>query len=496
MARPFGLGYLIFTGVVGAVAGVSIFAPEVPRGWFATPALPSDEGAAPRLTGEMQVDLAAKEHEAALQQTVRIVARPNVTAEPVAQPAPTATAVAPKIDAQAGEQLAEIERLYRAYQWNAAESGARKLLAKELPPAVRVRAKDIAACAIPVGLLFGKLNDRDELARNFDTNPSLVTLSGGRAVTYAVPIESSSKDAAVVTRDPLGWIAHQRQLGQVPFLIRGAKGFIATELPDASIGTVQLVDQNAVRAEKLAKLEGIRANLTGPAAQDPIAWYELGRYAYQNRLDAYVVDALHQAILLDPNLATTVREDRAGVLFANLMAHLNNGNKTQAAAVMALIERKYKDTEPGRQARLLFDGKTSELVAAAKEAQRKAAEEDARRLAAAQSRAAETGTISTAPAEPPEEPAVATITGSASETKAAALYDQGAKLCSEAIDKGNTPERDRLYGEAIKVLQQAIPLLSQLAAQEKDPTKREALEAKLIQANQMKFGATKMRRLN
>lgn len=492
MTRPLGLGYLVFTGVVGAAAGLAIFAPDVPRGWFAAPALPSDEGAVPNLTGDMQVDLAAKEHEAALQKTVRIVAR--AAPAPVAGPAPVTAPSAPKVDARAGDQLAEIEKLYRSYQWNAAESGARKLLGTDLPPALRLRAKDIATCAIPVGLLFGKLNDRDELARNYDTNPSLVALTGGRDVTYAVPIETSSKDAAVVTRDPLGWIARQRQLGQVPFLVRGGKGFIATELPDASIGTVQLVDQNAVRAEKLAKLEGFRATLTGSAARDPMAWYDLGRYAYQNRLDAQVVDALHQAILLDPNLASTVREDRAGVLFANLMAHMNNRNKAQAAAVMSLIERKYKDTEQGRQARLFFEGKTAELVAAAKEAQRKAAEEDARRLAAAQARAAETGTKVTAPVEPPEEPVVTTITGSASEAKAAALYDQGAKLCSEAIDKGNTPERDRLYGEAIKVLQQAIPLLSQLAAKEKDPAKREALESKLVQANQMKFGATKMRR--
>ena len=496
MARPLGLGYLIFAGLVGSTAGLLIFAPEVPRGWFAAPTAPADEGAAPILPGDMQMSLESKDHEAALQTTVRIAA-PKQTAPPViTAPVTTEAIMKPNADAQAQPLLAEVEKLYRSYQWNRAVSGARKIADLNVSPAIRQRAADIAAYGLPVGQLFGKLNDRDELSRGLDTHPSLVALNGGREVTYAVPIQGADKDSPIVTKDPLGYIAAQRKTGKVNFLIKGSKGYIATELSDAAIGTVKAVDQATVRAEKLAQLEKFRKTITGATARDPMAWYDLGRFAYQNRLDSYVVDALHQAVLLDKNLAASVREDRAAVLYANLISHMRNENKTQAAVYMGIIDRKYKDTEQGRQARLYYDGKTSELLAAARETQRKSDADEARRLADMKQRAA-VGDVAAKAAiveEAAEKPATPSITGSVDEGDAQELYEQGAKLCSDAIDQGNTPERDRLYGEAIKVLNQAIPLLGKLAQQEKDPVKREALEFKVVEANKMKFGATKMRR--
>jgi hypothetical protein len=497
MARPLGLGYLVFAGVVGGVAGVLLFAPSIPRGWFAAPAVPTEEGTAPVLPGDMQVSLESKDHEADLQTTVRLAAPKKTVAAPViAAPAPIEAPKKPYADAEAQALLAEVEKQYRSYQWNPAVSGARKLADMNVSPAIRQRAADIAAHALPVGRLFGKLNDRDELTRGLDTNPSLVTLSGGRELTYAVPIQGPDKDSPVVDKDPLGYIAAQRRTGKVNFLVRGSKGYIATELSDAAIGTVKAVDQAAVKADKLAQLEKFRKTIVGSTARDPMAWYDLGRFAYQHRLDQFVVDALHQAVLLDKDLVASVREDRAGVLYASLISHMRNENKTQAAVYMGIIDRKYKDTEQGRQARLYYDGKTSELLAAAKETQRKADEEESRRLADMKKRAEDGDAAAKAAMieEPVEEPAVATITGSADESRAQQLYEEGAKLCSDAIDKGNTPERDRLYGEAIKVLSQAVPLLSKLAEQEKDPAKREALEFKAVEANKMKFGATKMRR--
>lgn len=501
MARPLGLGYLVFAGVVGCVAGLYVFAPDVPRGWFAAPVRPADEGPAPVLPGDMQVSLEAKDHEAALQTTVRVAAPKK--AMPVAlvtqAPKPTELPKSAPIDARGQDLLAEVEKQYRGYQWNAAASGARRISEMNVAPAVAQRAKDISAMAIPVGMLFGKLNDRDELSRNYDTNPSLVEITGGREVTFAVPIQGADKDSPVVEKDPLGYIAAQRKLGAVNFLVKGSKDYIAAPLADDKIGVVRLVDQAKVRQDRLAKLEAFRKTLTGPAARDPMAWYDLGRFAYQNRLDGYVVDALHQAVLLDPKLAVNVREDRAGVMYANLITHMKNGNKTQAAIYMGILDRKYKDTEQGRQARLYYDGKTAELLAAAKETQRKADEEEARRLADLRKRA-ETTDDAVAKAAVVEEPAdpeaVATITGSPDEAKAQSLYEQGAKLCSDAIDKGNTPERDQLYLKAVKVLEQAIPMLSKLAEAEKDPAKKQALESKVVEASQMKFGARKNSRLH
>lgn len=499
MSRPLGLGYVVFAGVIGTLGGLYIFAPQIPRGWVGAPARPADEGPLPVLPGDMQVSLEAKDHEAALATTVRVAAPRK--AAPVAAALVVAPPVAPDLPKLPGTEalgqalLTDAEAAYRVYQWDKAISTARKVTALQVSPAMRQRANDIITQAPVVAQLFQKLNDRDELARNYDTNPSLVALTTGGKTIMAVPIQGTDKDSPVVDKDPLGFIASQRKLGQVNFLVQGNKGFIAAPLTDDRIGTVALVDQVALRKERRTQLDGFRKTLVGAEARDPMAWYDFGRFAFQNRLDDQVVDALNRAVLLDPKLTLTVREDRASVLYANLISHMKNGNKMQAAIYMGMIDRKYKDTEQGKQARLYYDGRTSELLAAAKELQRKADEEEARRLADLKKRAAESGDVAmakTVEEDPPE--AAPTITGSPDESKALALYEQGAKFCSDAIDKGNTPERDRLYGEAIKVLQQAVPMLSKLAENEKDPQKRESLEVKVQEANQMKLGAIKMRR--
>ena len=498
MSRPLGLGYVIFAGVIGTLGGLYIFAPQIPRGWVGLPARPVDEGPMPVLPGDMQVNLEAKDHEAALASTVRVAApRKAASAVVVTAPVDTAKPKLPGGEAKGQALLTEAETAYRIYQWDKAMSGARKVLDLDVPPAMRQRAKDIVTQAPIVAQLFQKLNDRDELSRNYDTNTSLVALTNGGKTIFAVPIQGTDKDSPVVDKDPLGFISAQRKLGQVNFLVQGNKGFIAAPLTDEKIGVAALVDQVALRKERRVQLDAFRKTLVGAEARDPMAWYDFARYAFQNRLDDQVVDGLHRAVLLDPKLAQTVREDRAGLLYANLISHMKNSNKMQAAIYMGLIDRKYKDTEQGKQARLYYDGKTSELLAAAKEIQAKADEEEARRLADLKKRAVESGDVAMAKAVEEEEvapPAVATITGSPDESKALALFEQGAKLCSDAIDKGNTPERDRLYGEAIKVMQQAVPMLSKLAENEKDPQKRQALEVKVQEANQLKFAALKMRR--
>lgn len=496
MARPLGLGYLVFIGVVGTAIGIAVFAPDMPRRWMGVPTKPADEGPEPVLPGDMQVSLEAKDHEAALATSVKLAVNKKPVVVTVA--APTVPTEAPKLpiaNDKSAALLSETEKAYRDYQFDQATSSARRLLEIAPTPGIALRAKDIITVAPLLKQLFQKLPDHDELSRGYDTNPSLVAITGGRDVTFAVPITGSDKDSPIVDKDPLGFIAAQRKTGRVNFLVKGNKGYIATELPDANIGQVKLVDQVAVRKDKQVQADAYRKTLIGAEGRDPMAWYDLGRFAYQNRLDALVVDSLHQALLLDPKLAATVREDRASVLYANLISHTKNGNKMQAATYMTIIDRKYKDTEQGRQARLYYDGKLAEVIAAAKETQRKADEDEARRREDMKARAAVDGAVVPKVDEEPEAPAAPlTITGSADESKALALYEQGAKFCSDAIDKGNTPERDRLYGEAIKVLAQAVPLLSQLAENEKDPVKREALEGKTVEANKMKYAAIKMRR--
>ena len=110
MARPLGLGYLIFAGLVGSTAGLLIFAPEVPRGWFAAPTAPADEGAAPILPGDMQMSLESKDHEAALQTTVRIAAPKQTTPPVITAPVTTEAIMKPNADAQAQPRVVNRQR--------------------------------------------------------------------------------------------------------------------------------------------------------------------------------------------------------------------------------------------------------------------------------------------------------------------------------------------------------------------------------------------------
>ena len=181
MARPLGLGYLVFAGVVGTVIGVAVFAPDLPRKWLGLPAKPTEEGPEPILPGDMQVSLDAKEHEAALANSIKL-AQPKKPIAPVALVIPTKPTDAPKLptDDKTAALMIEADKTYRAMQFDQAASAARKLQNVALTPAQAQRAKEIVTVAPLMKQLFQKLSERDELARGFDTNPSLVAISGGR----------------------------------------------------------------------------------------------------------------------------------------------------------------------------------------------------------------------------------------------------------------------------------------------------------------------------
>ena len=175
-----------------------------------------------------------------------------------------------------------------------------------------------------------------------------------------------------VDQNAVAWVEAQRKAGKVMLLVKGAKQFTPAEM-DVDGYTIQAVDQSAARATAQQTLSSRAARVESDkgARRDAFAWYELGKFAYRNRLDDQVVRYLDRAVDLDPDLARNVRETNAGILYGSLVVHVKGGNKQQAAAFMASIERRYKDTEQARQARLFYDGKQDELIAGAKGAERK-----------------------------------------------------------------------------------------------------------------------------
>lgn len=489
--------WILIAAVVLGVAGVYVFAPDLPRQWFGTTKAPADKGPEPTAPQKEKTDLVNKEHkvddELNKKVTTTVAAKPKVEDKPAPEK--------PKgfvDEAKAAPLLEAAQKAYTEMKWDKAANEARKITGLNVSPATRIKAQDIISGSAAIVKLFEELDkDKDELIRYFDTHPSLVLIKGGAGVTQAVPIMSIDDPTPVESR-PLEFIAAQRKTGKIAFLIKGKKDYIPSSLPADTVGEVVAADTAAIMKEKQAEFETRLNRLRNSAlSRDPLAWYDAGKFAYRNRLDGAVTEMLNQAVVLDQNLVSKVREDKAAGYYANVVSHLKNGNRKQADAFMAIIERKYKDTDQGKQARLYYDGKNEDLLKAAKAEQEKRKEEERQRKEALKARATELGDdkalAAMAKPEPEEDTTTAAIAASGDEGKADALFAKGRDTYNKALDAGNTPERDVYYEKAYQDLNTACAIYSKLV--EKTPG-NSALEVKLLECNKLRYGAVKQRRFH
>ncbi len=77
------------------------------------------------------------------------------------------------------------------------------------------------------------------------------------------------------------------------------------------------------------------------------------------------------------------------------------------------------------------------------------------------------------------------------EAAADAIFAKGKDVYAQAIAKGNTPERDELYGRAFTILSRSMQIYSELC--EKRPNDNQ-LGGKLHECMQLRYGAVKQRR--
>lgn len=508
-----GIGWLVIAILAAGVLAVVVAAPDALRGLAPQPQAPSGPGEPPRVAGEVQASLKAREQEAAIAQVQVRTRAQQAAAGPEQGSGPAAPVSRPTWpdEAKAAGLLAQAQQAYKALQWQKARSIALQLGSFQASPATLAQARNLAVSAETLDNLFRQLDERDELQRNYETHPSLVTIAINGKPTLAVPTQTVGDKHTVVESDPVKYLEGQRRVGQLTLLVQGKSAFTPTTLKAAMVGEIAPVDLAPVMAERRKEFEDNLHKLkAGAGARDATSWYAAGRFAYRNRLDEFVADTLDQALKLDPRLVNTVREDKAGTLFASMIIHLKDGNKTQAAAYMAAIARRYADTEQGKQARLHYENKTAELVAAARAAAEREKAEAAARFAERLQRAKEledeaeakrieqeraaAATAKPGQAEPeePGEPAAPPVTGD--EAKADQLAEQASNKARQAMDLGNCKQRDDLYHEGRKLAQQAMELYNALVEKAKDPKKREDLEAKSLAANKVRFMCIKYAR--
>lgn len=520
--RPgLGLSWLVISLVVAAALGLYLAAPDLPRSWLGATREPAELGDAPQVPAEAQATLARKQAQAGLQD---LPARPRSDplpvpeqqAKAVVKPVDTPVAVRQNYadDGKAGEILAAAEKEYRAFRWQQAKSTALKVAdLGAVSPALMLRAKDLSVYADRFTELFKKLGTRDELSRFPDTSPGLLRVKGLRGDMEAVPI-ASMDDKTPIEEDALAFFTAQRKTGTVTLLIKAKSTYSAAKLPAEQIFDAVAVDVAPVLAARRAEAEARLAELKSGkgGAGSALSWYEVGKHAYRNRADDLVVPALEQAFQLDPNLVQSVREDAAEVLVASMTTHLKNGSKGQALAFLNILNRDFGDTEQARQARLIYEGKLAELVAAARaaeEAKRKAEDERILALKAQREAARKAGDrakeenlarleqakkteAAEVPADDPVDTKAAPV---GDEGKADAIVQQAAQLVAKAFDMPATKARNQVYQQALQIITPAVTLYSKLVNAEKNPARQTELQAKLVQANKIVFIARKYQTL-
>jgi len=496
-----GGGWLLLLVLLGGAAATVVFYPQVFRGLFGPGSRPP-EGAPPQVAQQSQTDLKGRElspkADLGKVTTVDRSAAPKpVVAAPVPVKAPAAPIRTYKDESSAQTALGEARAAYKAFRWDSAVSAARKVAVYDAKPETKVRAKDVIRGAQTLESLFKELDAPDELVRNFDTSPGLVEIVNSTGSTsFAVPIRSID-DKTPIEQDALGYLNAQRASGTIYVMLKGMKNFMPAQLKSDQLGEIRAVDiavvMQELREEFTTRLSRLK---NGENVNDALAWYDAAKFAYRNRLDEQVTEMMDQAVLLDPFLVKSVREDRAETLAAHMLVHLKNDNKKQADAFMAIINRKFADTDNGKQAKLLYDGKGAEALVAQRDAEAKRRADEAARRDARKARATELGDatevarIEREPVAPaaPSRPGTATA---GDEGKADEFFIKGRTLYSQAIDAGNSSKRDQLYSQAAAELGRAMDIYNVLL--EKRGTDS-SLASKALECNKLRYGAKKQQR--
>jgi hypothetical protein len=489
-----GGGWLLLFVLISACGATFFFAGDKLRDFFGIVRKPSAEGTEPTSPGDVKATVVATTPPE--NTTISNVATHNEAAPtPVAQPvAAIPHEIQFKDQSQGDRYLADAETGFKTLNWTQARSAAEHVLGLDVKPETLNRARDISSKAVVIVDLFKHLSERDELTRNYDTDPSLVAIGQGSHAMLVVPLSS---DDQVVTEDPVGYITKMNQVqpGHVPALIKGNKDYIKSELPETLIDLHQ-IDQVAVNKEKESEFETKLASLNnGTSSRSPLAWYEAAKFAYRNRLDIHVAEMLDQAIELDPLLLKSVRENIAGKLCTAMLFHLRNHSQKPADKYITMIRARYADTDQGKQAELYYTGQTQALLAmAAQEDARRKQAEDERRQARID-RAKELGDSAKVVAIQAEKPVDDTPTevadsppANADEQVAKKAFDDGMVLYGKADNMPPTEERNQLYRQAIKFFSASKADYQLLV--EKSPNDT-SLQEHMVEANQFLFGCHK-----
>jgi tetratricopeptide (TPR) repeat protein len=377
------------------------------------------------------------------------------------------------------------EKALQQMQWDDALSTAQRLMALSPPSEIAQRATRVSENAPKLKNLFSQLNQRDELCRNLETHPSLVRLTVKGHSEQCVPLESLSNRQPFEGPDPIRFIKDRS--GKVA--VMAPKSWIGTSYELKDIEKVERADVASVKAQAVKTLESREARIAeANLEKDAVSWYEAARFAYQNRLpDERVVALLEKAVAIAPDLATTLREDKAQSDLNGMMHAAADRNEAQVSLWINQIRQKYPETNARRDAEVVyarFKGTPATAVAVATPTQKPVP---------GIKPPTPTGITPEPPLPPPPPPPPTEdppISASGDLAKALESMKKADALFGQAYGAPATKSRDQWYYEAQKLYEFVIPIL------EREIQKgRKDLEEIKIRCNGRRHDCMKMRRV-
>lgn len=510
-----GLGWLVLFVLITGLFALFVFMPDVPRKLMGISEPPTTLGEEPRVTrstsGETArrsttIDVPSKVEVAKTKDPTTPITTTSTKPDPIAStPGSLQPQTVAEAEVNALKLLQQAETAHKGFRFETAIRDATKVSGMPVSDNLRNLAQDQIRRSRSLSELFSKLSTKDDLIRNVVTDHRLVVITANGQDVQALPVTSVSEPQPPEVEDGAAWVKLQLQAGRdLAVILVGRDGGSggAGSYANAQITNVRPADHDAIKAKVrstfLKRLEEIES---GGLKNDPLAVYEAARYAYRNRLDQEVATLLDRALVLEPRLASTIREDKAREIFAKLVQSIQvDKNRPAAAGHMTQIEKHYKDTLIHPQARAFFDNDLNGLRMArlkateAQVAQRQAALKELKAQAAqvAQDKdkssqladmvAAVEKEVADTQSEG-EEPPQAEPPATGDRAIADKAMSDGTTLLAKAQAMPVCRARDQVYKEAEKFFTKARDLYIKLK-----------MEAESTQANQYRYACIKMRR--
>ncbi len=406
---------------------------------------------------------------------------------------------APKFDQEADAKalFAEAQQAYAKFEWTSATSKAKKIRRMDASPDTKADAERLIKAADELkGFMKGMTNPEYGMTRGIYTTDVVVQITyGSGSKENVVPIMSMDNKRIVETKDPVGYV--QAKLDGGSAFVMNEKG-IPAQLKSDNISSVDPADMTSIRSKLSSdgkrKLTKLKSNPL--LKNDPIAIYDVARYAYHAGIDKPVTKLLEHALLIDPELAESVRNDRANATYEKLVRSMQKGSKKIAAGHLRYLRKHYEDTSVCAEARAYYAGENAKLAQIQKEARERRARavEEARRKRREEAKKkgdAETIEKLDKLEKEEKEEAKEMVVADGDEGKADAQWTKGQEYLAEALKPGmdRAGKKDELLGKAFKELTRAWSTYCDLAEKGNENAARKAVEC-----NQDRYSAKKYMR--